>query len=187
MVTGSLVARAAGGDRGCPHGFFHIICPYRGSGCKQCPWADMGWAQRPDVPRVPGSQKASPACCTARAHRCPPLPPTAAAAPSIPPPCAHAKKPMPRSPCHAPAPWPDPAAELARAALHRTGATHRVHASSTEPIPVEFPCPALRLLALPDTGVSLPPRPCPCSLQSLQRVTKKSPRLVPGGSWRAGL
>lgn len=95
--------------------------------------------------------------------------------------------PMPRSPCHAPAPWPDPAAELARAALHRTGATHRVHASSTEPIPVEFPCPALRLLALPDTGVSLPPRPCPCSLQSLQRVTKKSPRLVPGGSWRAGL
>ena len=102
--------------------------------------------------------------------------------------------PMPRSPCHAPAPRPDPAAELARAAPHRTRATphrtratHRVHASSTKPIPVEFPCPALRLPALTDTGVSLLPWPCPCSLRSLQRVTKKSPRLVPGGSWRAGL
>lgn len=97
---------------------------------------------------------------------------------------SHQQQQLPRaSPCLCPCRGTRALPQLPGLAPHGTRAAFEVCAGSTEPVPVEFPCPALRLPVLPDAGDSLLPWPCPCSLWSLQRVTRNSPRPVPGGSW----
>lgn len=84
VVTDSLVARAAGWDRGQLLGIFRVVRPYEGSGRGGCHWHDVGRARFLDAPGVPWQTNLFPPCS-------PPPPPcpsavvVAPACPGIPP------------------------------------------------------------------------------------------------------
>lgn len=157
----------SGWDQGYLRGFFHIICPRRALGANEVPGQTQA-GQSPQVVLMSLAAKSHSLHC----------------------PCS----PAPRSPtssclehpghlslpgrCAITSSWPE---------LPHTGPGLSVGLMPAVPThPHGVPLPNAAAAGAPDAGVSLLPQPCPCSLWSLQRVTRNSPGLVSGGSWRAG-